>query len=543
MKSVAVSLLFPPGWTLYSGGPHLALPLLGGMLKTIGCDVRIGDLNAEAALRFILPSTLVELDTAVQTETIEALNARYFEEEEALRRVAGRFGGDWDLRLGFSYRDLSPFSSRQSLLAAERESPFTEYYRELVVPRILAERPDIIGLGIACIQQMVPALQLCRALREAGCSALIVFGGNTISRLADALEKAELFRWVDGFAVLQGEKTFLALCEAVRAGGGLAEVPNLIWWDGSRVRRNAIDNVVDPDGAAPPCFDGMNLDGYWGEPFLPLLSARGCYYAKCAFCAIPFGWGSSGFAGFRSPGKVADDIEALLARYGVSNFKLVEEATAPATIRSLAAELERRGISVQWEAYVRMERAWIDSDLAEVAAAGGMVKAYFGVELASGGNRSALNKRDADDPLAVFRRCHEAGILVHMFAMVGFPGTTPEDARRTVEFALEHRDLIDTLDIFAYGYARGTAVPPGVKIVRDPDLDWALEYPFEPIAAGILSSEQVTEMTNYFEEIAFKESPRLLHPTYRLVSPWRRRRTTTDLRVAGAAVRGVLTCP
>lgn len=542
MNAGDVALVFPPGWTLYSGGPHLALPLLAAAAKAAGYGVRLRDLNADAASKYVRQASVAELDLAAEIGTLDALNASYFREEEALARAAGRFGGHWDLRLGFSYQDLSPLSSRQSMLAAERESPFTEFYREHVVPQLLADRPLIIGVGVACIQQMVPALQLCRILREAGCSARIVFGGNTISRLGDALDSAELFRWVDAFAVLQGEKTLLALCDVVRSGGGLASVPNLIWWDGSRVRRNPIDNFVDPDGAASPCFDGLTLDGYWGEPFLPLLSARGCYYAKCAFCAIPFGWGPGGFSGVRSPWKVADDIDTLVRRHGGRNFKLVEEATSPATIRVLACELERRGDKVQWEAYVRMERAWIDSDLAEVAARGGMVKGYFGVELASGGNRSVLNKRDADDPLAVFRRCHEAGILVHMFAMVGFPGTTPEDARRTVEFALEHRDLIDTLDIFAYGYARGTAVPPGVRILRDPDLDWALEYPFEPTAAGILSSEQVTEMTNYFEEIAFKESPRLLHPTYRLVSPWRRRPRATDLGVAGGTVRTVETC-
>lgn len=514
------ALLFPPGWTLYSGGPHLALPALRATLEERGVEVMLRDLNAEVALRYCRPTPVSELLAAAADGSLGGLNRAYFEAQQRFDVAAAPFGGEWDLRLGFTYRDLHMFSSRQSIVAAERESPFTDFYRRDVVPQLCEFEPDVVAFGIACIQQMIPTLQLCRQLKEAGCRAVVVLGGNTVSRIADSVRSGEIFRYVDALALFQGEPVLPALMDAIAAGRGLEGVPSLVWWDGAGLRRNRILNEVDADAVPTPNFAGLDLGAYWGEPFLPLLAARGCYHGKCEFCAIPFGWGERRFAGLRSAPRVMEDIETLIERHGVRRFKFVDESMPPSTIRQLSRAILDRGLDIQWEAYTRLERAWVDTDLAELAGRAGFVKGYFGVELVPGDHRGLLGKKDAGNPLEVFRACRESGILVHMFSMLGFPGTTVEDARRTIEFALTNVGMIDTLDVFAYGYARGTPEPKGVRILRDANLDWALECPYEAAAEGVLSSAQVDEMVTFYEEIVFDRQPRLAHPVYRLVSPW-----------------------
>ena len=520
-NSAQFLLIAPPGWTLYSGGPHLAMPLLASGLKSRGVDVTVRDLNAEISAETARPIAVAEIIQACSGESLRSMNDVYFASQRPFETIAAPYDAAWDLRLGFSYNEFSCFSSRQSLLAADLESPFTSFYRQSVVPAVLEQQPDVVALGIACIQQMVPALQLCRVLREAGFRGLVVLGGNTISRIADTLTIPRLFQWVDAYAVYQGENTMMALAEVVMRGRDFATVPNVIWWDGTSAVSNPIANDVDADAVPTPCFDGLPLQLYWGAPFLPLLSARGCYHARCAFCAIPYGWGRSRFGGTRSAERVYEDIVALVESHGITNFKFVDESMPPATIRRLAQLLVSRGVRIKWEAYTRLEKAWGHSDLADIAAQSGFVKAYFGVELAPGENRLLLEKGDTVDPLPIFRRCREAGILVHMFAMLGFPGTNANDAQRTVELAVEHVDPIDTLDIFSYGCARGTAVPAGVRLLRDPDLDWALEFPFEPSVGGVMGSQEVEDLANFYEEFVFEHYPRLVHPIYRLISPWR----------------------
>jgi hypothetical protein len=506
---------------------------LRAVLEEHGVEVMLRDLNAEASGRYCPPTPRNELLVAAADGSLAALNRVYFDAQERLDAAAAMHGGEWDLRLGFTYGDLHMFSSRQSLLAAERSSPFTDFYCRVVVPQILDFAPHVVAFGLACIQQMIPTLQLCRQLKEAGCRAVLVLGGNTISRIADALHSRDVFRFVDAFALYQGDTVLPALVEAAAAGRGMESVPSLVWWDGTTVRRNRVLNEVDANALPTPNFDGLDLDSYWGEPFLPLLAARGCYHGKCEFCAIPFGWGERRYAGLRSAERVITDIEALVERHGTRCFKFVDESMPPSTIRSLAKAIRDRGLDVRWEAYTRLERAWIDTDLAEIAARAGFVKGYFGVELVPSDHRLLLGKKDAGHPLEIFRACGESGILGHMFSMLGFPGTTVEDARRTIEFVLEHGDLIDSLDVFAYGYARGTPEPKGVRIVRDGDLDWALEYPYEANTEGILGSGDVGAMVTFYEELVFDRQPRLVHPAYRLVSPWgvtRGSRSTARLR-------------
>ena len=102
--------------------------------------------------------------------------------------------------------------------------------------------------------------------------------------------------------------------------------------------------------------------------------------------------------------------------------------------------------------------------------------------------------------------------------MFGFPGTS--EARRTTEFILEHRDIIDTVDISAWSYAKHTHVPQAKRIVRENE-DWALEYDYEYRSGrSITTKEQVDSMVNEIIDMVWDECPRLLHPTYRLVSPW-----------------------
>nr|VFK50041.1 MAG: hypothetical protein BECKTC1821D_GA0114238_10881 [Candidatus Kentron sp. TC] len=103
--------------------------------------------------------------------------------------------------------------------------------------------------------------------------------------------------------------------------------------------------------------------------------------------------------------------------------------------------------------------------------------------------------------------------------MFGYPGTGKEEAENTVEFLLRNRGLIDTVDIFPWAYAKHTRVE-GVERIERSGEDWALEYAHTGTRADTLNSEEITELASYWEEVVWKEAPRFLHPTYRMVSPW-----------------------
>ena len=91
--------------------------------------------------------------------------------------------------------------------------------------------------------------------------------------------------------VFDGEVPLLRLCQALAGDGDLAAVPNLIYRGTARTIRVTGRKPPEKIGALPlPDFGGLPLDRYLAPRLaLPLLTARGCYYGKCAFCNVGYG--------------------------------------------------------------------------------------------------------------------------------------------------------------------------------------------------------------------------------------------------------------
>lgn len=514
-----ISLVFPPGWTLSTGSPHLAIPMLAGALRKYGHDVDVHDLNIEWTASRGLRVSEGAVSKAIEVGTLESLNAPYFDVEDVLEADAARHAGEWNAQLGFHYKDAPELSSRQTLETLDRSSPFEEIER-LFLAKMLATQPKVIGMCVAASYQLVSAFRLASQLRSAGYDGFIVLGGNTVSRLIKELSFPRVFDLIDGLVVFQGEMALVELCECLERGSHLEAVSQLVWRDEHGVVcENAARPALDPDDAATPDYTGLPLDDYWGERYLCIVAARGCYYGKCSFCAIPYGWGNRGFTGVRSPEKTWRDMLALWEKHGISRFKFVDEALSPHFLQALATIVRDEGVPFQWEGYVRLERSWDDDAFVRHLARGGFRKGYFGLELVPSASRSTLHKNDCPDPERLIALCDAHGIKPHLFCMFGFPGTGDREAADTVEFLLQNRSRVDTADIFPWVLAKHTRVA-GVESVDAPGRDWALEFDHRSENPNVLSAEEIGSLASKYEEIIWGDEPRLLHPTYRLRSPW-----------------------
>ena len=436
-------------------------------------------------------------------------------------QIASDFGGSWNVQTGFEFDDLSNTGSADLRVAMSRLSPLTEYYIKSVLPWVGGNSPDIIGFSIASPSQLIPSAQLVWLLRKAGFIGSIVWGGNTVTRLSKSFKGLDwLFDIIDYLVVFQGEEPFYQLVLALQNGTVLRRVPNLIYKSRGKVEETATLPAPSPNSLNTPYFTGFPIGEYWGVNYLPLLASRGCYYNKCSFCAIPYGYGNNGFTGFRHASKVVNDIVQLIDRHKINRFKFVDEALSPRGMMDIAQNILSLDLQVEWEAYARLENIWLDDSFLKTISRAGFKKAYFGLELVAGNSRKVLRKHDnAAQTYIILNKCSEYGIKVHLFCMFGYPGTGLQEAEDTVEFVLENRGLVDTADFNAFTYSRHTNVE-GIRKVSRPENDLVLEYKYTPLLPGILSYESVERLTAELEEIVWQSCPRLLHPTYRMVSPW-----------------------
>jgi radical SAM superfamily enzyme YgiQ (UPF0313 family) len=514
-----IVLAIPPGWTLHPGGAHIALPLLQGYLRQRGIDTRLYDMNIGSATHHRATITESSVRTACENLSASRMNEVYFNVEDRLGDIAKSFGGKWLAHEGYQHLDCDLGDPESVRKYSRYPSPFTDYFKKKVIPEILGLNPKIVGLSLYVPSQMLTTFEFVRLLRAAGYEGFVALGGNMISRIAKDMKHEWVFDLIDGLTTYQGERALEELYQSIKAGAALDGIPNLTWRnsDGQIVENNI--DLLKPNQFAPPDFEGLHHDEYWGTKYFTMVGARGCFYGKCSFCAIPFGWGPGNYIGMAAGSAVVRAMNNAYTQFGVRRFKFIDEALHPRMLREMDAVRSEYAADFIFEGYVRLDPTWSSTEFLQLCHRVGLRKAYLGLELAPSDTRDVLNKADRGDPVLIFQRMKDLGIKTHVFCLFGFPGTGIDEALATTDFALKHSEKIDTLDIFPFYFARHTKVER-IKIVEENARTWRTEHKYEPDAPGVLWPEEVEHLTERMNAIVWRERPQWSHPVYRMYSPW-----------------------
>jgi radical SAM superfamily enzyme YgiQ (UPF0313 family) len=417
----------------------------------------------------------------------------------------------------------------------ERERMVEEQiFRRGILPDIVREQPDIVGISIPTEGQMLAGMTLAHLIKQSGLDCHVTVGGPHITMLREQLPKVPaLFKLIDSAVAFEGEEPLLRLAEALAGGRDLAAVPNLIWRDGARMRVNGPviapvhvswrpggkppgDEVAGLPGSAPsmglvgdkaglqpaplsgpdssdpgglPDFDGLPLGRYLAPyPVLPLLTAHGCYHGDCAFCNV--GYGRGGHFRPLKPDQVVAQMLALQQKYGVRHIFFADEAMTPHSMRAMAAPLTAQGSPIHWCGCMRFEKA-LTADLLERMAAAGCRMLLFGLETASERMIELMDKGTRRETMSrILRESTAVGIWNHTFFFFGFPTETLEDAQDTVNFVYAHGDAIHSASPGEFVLERYSPVHQrpadfGVRrIIERPEQDLAIYFDYE-LAAGL----------------------------------------------------------
>jgi len=191
------------------------------------------------------------------------------------------------------------------------------------------------------------------------------------------------------------------------------------------------------DAAPVPARHLVDNSAYWSfisryRNFTPLLTSRGCPF-RCAFCEQ----GSKRFRP-RSPGLVADEIEACVRDHGVREIDVFDSAFTIRKDRVLAIcdELVRRRLDVVWAARSRVD--CVDAEMLAAMRRAGCARLYYGIESGDPEILRRLRKdADLDRVRTVVAQTRRAGIHAFGFFMVGSPGEDAGTVQRTVRLALD----------------------------------------------------------------------------------------------------------
>ncbi len=549
-----VLLIFPPFWVPYR--PYLSLPSLTGYLKSNGIDVVQKDFNIEAYDMMMSKSYL--LDTKEQLEqrfkSLDSKNSlssgveqQYYSDlykaKASIPYIAGKvdkakrvfrdskdfydvnklteareilkqaqsiistacFPSGQDLVWPLNMRIQRSIGDIEKITADRDKNPFIELYEKHLLPFIEEQSPDLIGISIAGDSQLVPALTLSRIIKTSYKKAHITVGGYMVTVLSDILGKyPQLFTGFFDSAVLnEGERPLLELAQSLSQGNSLENVSNLVYHDNGEVRFNEVMPAADINLLPAPDFDGLPLDLYLSaETVLPILSSRGCYWGKCAFCSHneSYRWNYK----VRDAVKVVDDMQQLSQKYGVSHFAFSDEAISPSAMNKLSDELINRGTDFKCSTNVRLERQFTPELCHKVYKAGFRLL-YLGLE--SGCNRvlDLMEKgTDSETAVEVCKNVYNAGIWNHLYTFLGFPTESAEEAQQTIDFLITHKDVIHSFNIASFLLNKGAQVVRcpqkyGITSINPgPAPDFTLAYDYT-VSSGLTCAE-ATEMSNIYRE-------------------------------------------
>lgn len=308
---------------------------------------------------------------------------------------------------------------------------------------ITDSNPDLIGISI-WTTFAASAFHAAQIAKDVYPDCPVVMGGSHASVKADEILK--ISPHVDCVVRGEGEFALKELADHAACGKpALSSILGLSYREGGDIRHNPpraavkdLDVFGFPDRSLL-----MNESRYSSEDMGLIMTSRGCPFA-CTYCST-----DRGRVSFRSIDNIMDEIRLVRERYGTKMFSIKDDSF---TVRKKRVEefcdrLISEGTGINWECNTRVNL--IDEGLLMKMKKAGCNSIKVGVESGSERVLKSMNKGITLDHVrnaaALFRK---AGIFWTGYFMMGVPGETVEDVRKTLDFIYEVRPDYASVSVY-----------------------------------------------------------------------------------------------
>ncbi len=357
------------------------------------------------------------------------------------------------------------------------EGGFQESTRPVIIKKILAYRPDIVGIsGYTC--SVENAGKIADTLKQKQKGVIIVAGGPHISAVPEqTLSRYEGF---DYGVIGEGEETFLELIRAIENDSDPAEIKGLAYRNSHSIYRTPkrtriqlldslpflnFDLLENKKAFMPPMF------AYARFPVLPFVTSRGCPY-QCKFCDHSvFGHDYRTF----SAEYIIRQIDDMKRKYGVKHIIFYDDLFVIDQKKMQAVcdyfRKSQYKPKLTWTIDLRADLL-TDEILREMKSAGCWM---INVGLESGAEKllqqmgKDLSLSRAEQGIALAKK---RGIKIKGLFMMGYPGENLDTIKETVRFA--SRLKLDLISISKFTPYPGTTVYDSYKYEYELHTKWQL---------------------------------------------------------------------
>ncbi len=323
------------------------------------------------------------------------------------------------------------------------------FHCALTVDEILAHEPHVVGMS-SVSQNATLANQMARELRERGYDRVILFGGYHITGLPKTLSED-----FDAGILGEGEETLLEILRAIRESPSrwkeqLSRIGGLCYHQGGTVittpaRRpiKPLDRIPHPDRKIldekwPPVHGGVQY----------IYASRGCPYA-CSFCSSSSFWGKPRFF---SASYVMEELLQVMEEYAPRHFFFYADLFIADrnSLGALSEMIKASGLADEVSCMCNARSNEIDDEVLGLLKKMNVTRVYMGLESASDRVLKAMNKHTSfEKTLSALKLLKNSGIKVTASFILGTPGETTEDMKKTASFIEENLgDLFDEFMVY-----------------------------------------------------------------------------------------------
>ncbi len=281
--------------------------------------------------------------------------------------------------------------------------------------------PEYIGISVMTGPQIYHALRVSKFIKENFDKIKIVWGGihSTILPTQTLQNK-----FIDFIVRGEGEKAYYELV----SGKNKADVHGLSFKVNKRIVHTPEREVLTTSelNQLKIPWNLINPKNYIKNGNINMITSRGCPY-KCAFCINSFS--TMGWRGWTAE-KCMKEIDIAMS-YGVKRIIFFDDNFFANFKRIPALFSYFKEQNITWKAELRVDR--LNYSLAKQAREHGCEQMFFGAESGSQKVLNILNKKiTIKDIINSARITGDEGIFADYSWMIGIPGETKEDIRKTL---------------------------------------------------------------------------------------------------------------
>lgn len=346
----------------------------------------------------------------------------------------------------------------------------------VIVERAKSTGAKLLAVSVMPGPQLREAVPVCTQIKAQLPGLLIVWGGYFPTQHHEVVLNSPA---VDFVIAGQGEKGFRALVDVVYRGGSLADVPSLIYQNGTlTVNPRAPFTPLDDLPRYP--YDRLDVTQYLGESYLGSRvlshnSSFGCPFA-CNFCAVVALAKQRWLA--ESAVRVADTVHHLHETYGLDGLEFhdmdffVNEGRAA----EIAARIENLGIA--WWGLGRIDTLMGYSDATwSLLKRSGLKMVFVGAESGDDDMLIRMNKGGKSSTaltLAFVERMKHFDIVPELSFVLGNPPDPIQDVEASIRFIRQIKRLNPATELVLYIY---TPVPQEGSILLDEATRLGFRFP------------------------------------------------------------------